>query len=78
MTVQQVSSIARQALAIAGIVFSVLTQSVTALHLSAAESAILGVAGTVILAIEHYVGDPSTGKPVTPTATPGSAFPPTH
>jgi len=74
MTVQSVASIFRQILAIAGIVFSVLTQSVTALHLSASESAILGVAGALILAIEHYVADPSTGTTATgaPTPTPAS------
>jgi hypothetical protein len=72
MTVQSVASIFRQILAIAGIVFSVLTQSVTALHLSASESAILGVAGALILAIEHYVADPSTGTTATGAPTPAT------
>jgi hypothetical protein len=66
MNTQQLSSIARQGLAILGIVFGVLTQSVTSLHLPAAVSSILVIAGSVILAIEHYVGDPSTGSTPTP------------
>ena len=63
MTSQQIASIARQVLAIAGIVMGVLTASVTQLHLPTAVSSILVVAGAVILAIEHYVSDPSTGTP---------------
>ena len=64
---QSLASIARQGLAILGIVFGILTQSVTTLHLPVAVSAWLGVGGVVILAIEHYVGDPSTGTtPETP------------
>lgn len=61
-TNQSVASIARQVLAIAGIVMGVITSSVTSLHLPTAVSSILVVAGSVILAIEHYVGDPSTGS----------------
>jgi multidrug transporter EmrE-like cation transporter len=61
MTLQSLASIFRQALAILGIIFGVLTQSVTALHLPVAASAWLGIGGAVILAIEHYVSDPSTG-----------------
>lgn len=66
MTTQQIGSYIRQALAILGIIFGVLTASVTTLHLPVAVSSILVVAGAVILAIEHYVSDPSTGTP-TPT-----------
>jgi hypothetical protein len=69
LNTQSVTSIARQVLALVGIVFSVLTQSVTALHLNPAESAILGVGGTLILAIEHYVSDPSTGTSASTTKT---------
>jgi hypothetical protein len=58
---QSVSSIARQFLAILGIIFGVLTQSDAALHLPVVVSAWLGVGGVIILAIEHYVSDPSTG-----------------
>ena len=71
MTVQSVASIFRQALAILGIVFGILTQSVAALHLSPVVSAWIGVGGVVILAIEHYVADPSTGTPA-PTPPAGS------
>ena len=60
---QSVSAIVRQFLAILGIIFGVLTQSDTALHLPVVVSAWLGVGGVIILAIEHYVSDPSTGAP---------------
>lgn len=67
---QSAAAIGRQILAILGIIFGVLTQSVTQLHLPTAVSSILLVAGSVILAVEHFVGDPSTGTPPTPTKTP--------
>lgn len=68
---QRLSAVVRQILAILGITFGVLTQSVTTLHLPASLSAILLVAGSVILAIEHYVSDPSTGlNPIIPVITP--------
>lgn len=63
LTSQQIGSYLRQALAILGVVFGVLTQSVTALQLPTAVSSILVVGGAVILAVEHYVSDPSTGTP---------------
>lgn len=74
MTAQQIAAIARQVLAIAGIVMGVITASVSGLHLPTAVSSILVIAGSVVLAIEHYVGDPSTGTtslpaPVTNTTT---------
>ena len=69
---QRVASVARQILAIAAITFGVLTQSDSSLHLPVLISSILTVAGSVIIAIEHYVGDPSTG---TPAVTPPQAVP---
>ena len=63
VTKQSFASIIRQVLAVLGIIFGVLTQSVTTLHLPVAVSAWMGVGGAVILAIEHYVADPSTGTP---------------
>jgi hypothetical protein len=71
-TNQSLASIGRQVLAIVGVVFGVLTQSVSALHLPTAVSSILLVGGAVILAVEHYVSDPSTGSPVV-VAPPASA-----
>jgi hypothetical protein len=62
VNIQRISSLGRQALAIAGIVFAILTQSDSALHLSPVVSAWMGVGGAVILAVEHYVSDPSTGS----------------
>jgi hypothetical protein len=69
MSTQQISSIARQVLAIIGIVMGVLTASVTQLHLPPAVSTVLVTAGAVILAIEHYLSDPSTGTPTTTVKT---------
>ena len=63
---QSISSVARQVLAIIGIIMGVVTASVTQLHLPTAVSSILVVVGGVILAIEHYVSDPSTGTPAPP------------
>jgi hypothetical protein len=75
---QQLASIARQGLAILGIVFGVLTQSVGSLHLPVAVSTALAIGGTVILAIEHYVSDPSTGSTTTgPTPNAPPVVPPT-
>lgn len=72
---QQVAAVARQVLAILGIVFGVLTQSVGSLHLPPAISSILLTAGAVILAVEHYVGDPSTGTPQPTPAPPVQQVP---
>ena len=65
VTVQSISSIFRQFLAILGIIFGILTQSVGALHLPTVASAWLGVGGVIVLAIEHYVSAPSTGTTAT-------------
>ncbi len=67
ITKQSAASIARQVLAVAGIVMGVLTASVTSLHLPVVMSSILTVGGAVIIAIEHYVADPSTGTLTTQT-----------
>lgn len=63
---QSIASIARQVLAVLGIVFGVLTASVSSLHLPTAVSAVLTVGGTLVLALEHYLSDPSTGNPAPP------------
>jgi tetrahydromethanopterin S-methyltransferase subunit C len=65
---QRIAAICRQFLALLGIVFGVLTQSVTSLHLPVAVSSTLAIGGAVILAIEHYVSDTSTGTPPPPSA----------
>ena len=64
---QRVGSVLRQVLAIAGIVFGILTQSVSSLHLPPAVSSIMLIAGSVLVAIEHYVSDPSTGTTNAPS-----------
>ena len=66
LNTQQLASIVRQVIAIVAWVFALLTQSVAGLHLPVAVSTTLGIFGTVILAVEHYVGDPSTGTPTPP------------
>lgn len=67
MTVQSVASIVRQVLSVAVSIYGVLTASVQALHLPVAVSTILTAFGPVMLALEHYVGDPSTGTLTTQT-----------
>jgi hypothetical protein len=66
---QSLASILRQGLAVLGVLFGVLTQSIGGLHLPVAISSVLAIGGAVILAIEHYVGDTSTGTPTVPTTT---------
>lgn len=61
MTTQQLGSYLRQGLALLGVIFGVLTASVGAMKLPTAVSTVLTVGGAVILAVEHYVSDPSTG-----------------
>lgn len=78
VTTQSLASAARQFLAILGITFGVLTQSLPALHLPVALSTALAIGGTVILAIEHYVGDPSTGTPLVTAPQAVPSLPPTQ
>jgi hypothetical protein len=66
---QQVASIFRQVIAVAALVMGPLTASLSAIHLPTAVSAVLSVLGVLILAIEHYVSDPSTGTPTVPVTT---------
>jgi hypothetical protein len=66
MTTQSVASIIRQVLAVLVSVYGVLSATVSSLHVPPAVSAILTAFGPVLLAVEHFVGDPSTGTPTTP------------
>ena len=61
MTVQAFASIARQVVAIAAIVMGAVTAAGPSLGLPTDVSAVLVAAGGAVIAIEHYVGDPSTG-----------------
>ena len=61
-TVQSVASVARQVLAVAVSVYGVLTQNIAALHIPAAAATVLIAFGPLLLAIEHFVSDPSTGS----------------
>jgi hypothetical protein len=78
MTVQSVASIARQVVAVLALVFGALTQALASIKLPPAASVVMGVFGTVILGLEHYLGDPSTGTPpvVTTTTTQAPNAPP--
>jgi uncharacterized membrane-anchored protein len=74
MTTQSVSSIVRQFLAILAVIFGVLTSSVSSLHLPTSVSTALTVIGGILLAVEHYVSDPSTGtSSPAPVTTPSPA-----
>jgi hypothetical protein len=70
MTNQSIASVIRQVAAVAASIYGVLSASVASLHLPTAISAILTAIGPIILAIEHYVGDPSTGTPTAPVVAP--------
>lgn len=65
MTVQSVSSIVRQVLAVLVSIYGVLTAVVPSLHLPVAVSTALTAFGPVMLLLEHYLSDPSTGTPTT-------------
>jgi hypothetical protein len=70
MTSQQISSILRQIGALVAIGMGVLTQVKAAgIPLPTDVSTILAAAGGILLVVEHYVSDPSTGTPVTTTTT---------
>src|ERR1035437_4794204 len=64
---QSLASTIRQVLAVLVSVYGVLTASVTPPHLPVAVSSVLVAFGPLILALEHYLGDPSTGTSVVTT-----------
>jgi hypothetical protein len=70
---QQVSSIIRQALAISAIVMGALTSALSAIKLPTAVSVALAAAGALVIGIEHFVSDPSTGTTPPVSAVPVSA-----
>lgn len=76
MTPQSVAAVIRQVLAIAAVVMGALTSALSGIHLPPAVSAVLAAGGLVLLNVEHYLSDPSTGNPVTTTTT-TTALPPT-
>lgn len=69
---QSVASVLRQVVAVGALVMGPVTAAVSAIHLPAAVSSVLTAFGGVILAIEHYVSDPSTGSTSSTTATTAS------
>ena len=77
---QRVGSLVRQLLALLGLVTAIVTQSDSSLHLPVAVSTAIALVSGILLSIEHYVSDPSTGTPTTvatPATTPVGSPPPT-
>jgi hypothetical protein len=65
---QRIASIVRQVVAVAAVVMGALTSAVSGIHLPPAVSAVMVAAGGVVIALEHYLSDPSTGTTPTPPA----------
>ena len=77
---QRIGSLVRQLLALLGLVTAIVTQSDSSLHLPVAVSTAIALVSGILLSIEHYVSDPSTGTPTTvatPASTPVGTPPPT-
>jgi hypothetical protein len=72
---QPTAAFLRHALLLIVSVFGVLTQSVGTLHLPLAVSSIMTAAYPVLLLVEHFVADPSTGT-TPPPAPPTPTIPP--
>jgi hypothetical protein len=66
---QSLASVVRQVVAVVATVFGILTASVQALHLPPVISGILTAFGPLLLTVEHFVGDPSTGTQYDTTTT---------
>lgn len=66
MNVQQIASVARQGLAVVAVAMGAVTAALPSLGLPVAVSSALVAVGGVILTVEHYVADPSTGRPTQP------------
>lgn len=73
MNIQRVAAVARQVIAYAALVVGPLTAAVPAMHLPAPVSAVITAVGGVIVVVEHYVGDPSTGTTTAALPAPGAA-----
>ena len=76
---QRIGSLVRQLLALLGLVTAIVTQSDSSLHLPVAVSTAIALVSGILLSIEHYVSDPSTGTPTTvatPATTPVGSPPP--
>ena len=58
---QRVAAVLRQTLAVVATLYGIVAASMTAFHLPIAVCTVLVAAGPAILAIEHFVSDPSTG-----------------
>jgi hypothetical protein len=66
VTKQSLSSVLRQVLALAAVILASIPQD----SVPASARWFLGSGGVLILAVEHFVGDPSTGTTQAPTPAP--------
>jgi hypothetical protein len=75
---QRFWAVTRQVLSVAAIVMGALTQALSSIKLPIGVSSVLVAVGGIVLAIEHYVADPSTGSTsvTTPTPEPPPTKPP--
>ena len=73
MTEQRIASIVRQVLAVLVTIYGILSATQSALHLPVAVSTALVAFGPVILTVEHYLSDPSTGTTPAPSPVPDPA-----
>jgi len=69
MNTQQISAVVRQVLAVVAVIMGALTQAVSNIHLPVAVSSVLAFVGGLILVVEHYVSDPSTGSTTPPASS---------
>jgi hypothetical protein len=69
---QRFWAVVRQVLSVAAIVMGALTQALSSIHLPIGVSSVLVAIGGVILGIEHYVADPSTGTTNATSTTPAT------
>lgn len=62
MNTQQTGSLVRQVMAVAALVMGGLTAALPSIALPPGVSGVLAAVGGLVLAVEHYVSDPSTGS----------------
>ena len=72
INVNNIGAILRQVLAYLGITVGISTQSIGSLHLPVAVATAIIAASGLLVSVQHYVANPTTG---TPTVTPPVAVP---
>ena len=73
INVNNIVAILRQVLAYLGVIFGILSQSVGSLHLPVAVATAIIAASGLLVSVQHYVANPTTGTPAVtpPVAVPG-------